>query len=165
MNGIPFIICFFTTDQFVNFSPLFVANSLNCTSDSSPVLLTTFCTFTTEMIKKIWLKLHIPMTIKLKLILYSFGQIVYLILFPHHCQICLVTLIFENYLDIANFDCTICYKSPDKEFLKMALQFLQIKPQLCLKRIYPNSWVFLGWSLGILLNQRHLLSESKNKNE
>ena len=54
MNGIPLIICFFTTDQFVNFSPLFEANSLNCTSDSSPVLLTTFCIFTTEMIKKIW---------------------------------------------------------------------------------------------------------------
>ena len=52
MNGIPLIICFFTIDQFVNFRPLFEANSLNCTSDSSSVLLTTFFTFTTGMIKK-----------------------------------------------------------------------------------------------------------------
>ena len=52
MNGIPLIICFFTIDQFVNFRPLFDANSLNFTSDSSPVLLTTFCIFTTIMIKK-----------------------------------------------------------------------------------------------------------------
>ena len=159
MNGIPLIICFFTTDQFVNFRPLFEANSLNCTSDSSPVLLTTFCTFTTEMIKKIWLKLHIPMTIKLKLILYSFGQIVYLILFPNHIRICWVTLIFENYLDISNFDCTICCKSPDKGFSNMAFQFLQIKSQLCLRRIDPNSWVFWDLSLDIPLNQTHLLSE------
>ena len=52
MNGIPLIICFFTIDQFVNFRPLFEANSLKCTSDSSPVLLTTSCIFTTIINKK-----------------------------------------------------------------------------------------------------------------